>query len=66
LIERAEMLPGVVAGRCPGSGGYDSVAFLTEGNGGDQAAEIAKIGKGLGLGLELLGIRVSSEGVRKI
>ncbi|HSB47040.1 MAG TPA: hypothetical protein VLD37_03435 [Candidatus Bilamarchaeum sp.] len=64
LIDRAEQLPGIVAGRCPGSGGYDSVVFVTEG-GPAQAVEIAKIGKSLALNLEHLELEPSSEGVRK-
>jgi len=28
VIDKAESLPGVVAGRCPGAGGWDSLAFI--------------------------------------
>jgi phosphomevalonate kinase len=61
LIERAEKLPGIIAGRCPGSGGFDSVAFLTSGK--SEATEIMKIGKELGLELEHLNMAVTDEGV---
>jgi phosphomevalonate kinase len=64
LIARAEELPGIIAGRCPGSGGFDSVAFLTEG--APDAAKIREIGKELGLSLEQLKITVSAEGVKKV
>ena len=63
LIDAAEELPFVVAGRCPGSGGYDSVAFITEGKAGPQ--EIVKLGDKMGLRLEPLDIRISAEGAKR-
>lgn len=62
LIERAEKLDGIVAGRCPGSGGYDSVAFLTEGKADIEG--IVGIGKELGVKLQPLDIKVTGEGAR--
>ncbi|RME79560.1 MAG: hypothetical protein D6769_02115 [Methanobacteriota archaeon] len=63
LIEKVEELPGIVAGRCPGSGGYDGVVFLTQGE-GFSPKDIIAIGKELSLELAYLELRKSQEGVR--
>ncbi len=59
LIDRAEGLENVVAGRCPGAGGYDSVVFITNG----EIKGIERIGKELGLELERLDVRISKKGL---
>ncbi|MCL6088545.1 MAG: hypothetical protein M1530_00065 [Candidatus Marsarchaeota archaeon] len=57
LIEAAEKLDGVVAGRCPGAGGWDGVAFIirTDFEGEDA---IVKEGRRLGLSLASIPLRV--------
>ncbi|MCK4318969.1 hypothetical protein KAW38_00150 [Candidatus Micrarchaeota archaeon] len=59
LINSVEGLENVVAGRCPGAGGYDSVVFITTG----KVEGIEKIGKEFGLELENLGVKVSKKGL---
>jgi ERG8-type phosphomevalonate kinase len=66
LIERAEELDGVVAGRCPGSGGYDSVAFIVSRRSAGLVDKIRKAGSDLGLKLEYIDAAVSDSGARKL
>ncbi len=53
-----------VAGRCPGSGGFDSVAFLCR-RGEENPGRIEEIGKRNGLPLKLLPCRLAQGGVRE-
>ncbi|MEM4367132.1 MAG: hypothetical protein QW035_03310 [Candidatus Anstonellales archaeon] len=66
LIEKAERIKGVVAGRCPGAGGYDSVAFLVKEKNAKTTEKIMKEGKGLGMKLRLLNASISREGVKAV
>jgi ERG8-type phosphomevalonate kinase len=63
LIDEAEKLEGVVAGRCPGSGGFDSVVFIGKGNEAENARKIIAEAKGLGLRLEHIDAVPASAGV---
>jgi len=53
-----------IAGRCPGSGGFDSIAFLCE-KGGENPGRIEEIGKRNSLPLEKIPCRLSESGVGK-
>jgi ERG8-type phosphomevalonate kinase len=65
LIDKAEEIDGVVAGRCPGSGGFDSVAFLVKKKTGGMIDNIRKSGKSLGLNLEYIDGHVTARGARR-
>ncbi len=52
LIEFGESLDGVVAGRCPGAGGYDGIAFIVEEKKLDKEFEEKVEGKATGLSLK--------------
>ena len=52
-----ENVDGVIAGRCPGAGGKDSVAFLVEKQ-VVKTKDIEKIGKTLGLKLERINVKI--------
>ncbi len=66
IIAEAESIDGVVAGRCPGSGGYDSLVFLAKAGTAGLAEKIAAIGTGAGLSLERIDAQVSGSGVRTL
>ncbi|MEW6035509.1 MAG: hypothetical protein AB1529_02760 [Candidatus Micrarchaeota archaeon] len=66
IIDEAEKLEGVVAGRCPGAGGYDSVAFLVEKADAKTISAIREIAKGKGLSLEHIDARISRDGYRAL
>ncbi|MFN7990663.1 MAG: hypothetical protein U0R44_00740 [Candidatus Micrarchaeia archaeon] len=66
VIDEAEKLGGVVAGRCPGSGGYDSLAFLIQGVPEDIGKGILDAGRKAGVRLERIDAQVSGEGLRKV
>jgi ERG8-type phosphomevalonate kinase len=57
IIQDAEKMDGIVAGRCPGAGGYDGVAFIAESR-FRETGEIAGLGKRHGLKLEHIPLRV--------
>ena len=57
IIDKAEQLEGVVVGRCPGAGGWDSLAFLVE-NSFTSIDKIVEIGKEEGLELQPLELEV--------
>ncbi|MEW6748329.1 MAG: hypothetical protein AB1295_01330 [Candidatus Micrarchaeota archaeon] len=67
-IDEAEKLDGIVAGRCPGAGGYDSLAFIVK-RGADEgqlAGRIAQIGKDAGIRLERIELVLSKDGVKRL
>ncbi|MEW6722431.1 MAG: hypothetical protein AB1324_04160 [Candidatus Micrarchaeota archaeon] len=66
LIDKAEEMDGVVAGRCPGAGGFDSVAFIVRKKSAGTIDKIRTLGKGLGLTLEYVDAFVTKEGVKKL
>lgn len=68
VIEEAEGLGGVVASRCPGAGGYDSLAFLVDrkGDADSTAGSIVQIGNDSGVRLERINLRLSRDGVRRL
>lgn len=66
VIDRAEEMGGVVAGRCPGAGGYDSLAFLVERDDPGIAKRIIGLGEEQGVRLERIDIRLSEKGVRRL
>ena len=66
IIEKAEGTEGVVAGRCPGAGGYDSLAFLVEKDDPGIAKRIVELGKETGVKLEKIDFRLSEKGVRRV
>ena len=51
FIEAVEALDGVVAGRCPGAGGYDSVAFIVRSDFND-VDKVVSIARSMGLALQ--------------
>lgn len=53
LIEFAETLPGVVAGRCPGAGGWDGLAFIIDKENFDEKNVSKFIQKGEEFNLKL-------------
>ncbi|MFN3909770.1 MAG: hypothetical protein ACK4J0_00870 [Candidatus Anstonellaceae archaeon] len=57
LIEKAEELDGVIAGRCPGSGGKDGIAFLVDKNFSDSK-KILKIGRELNIKLKEIKLKI--------
>ncbi len=57
IIEEAESLPGIVAGRCPGAGGWDSLAFITDGSSVD-IERIIEAGEKEGLKLSPLDVKL--------
>ncbi len=57
IIEEAEKLPGIVAGRCPGAGGWDSLAFITDGSTVD-VGKIIEAGEKEGLKLSALDVKL--------
>jgi len=59
LIDRVEEeVDGVIAGRCPGAGGRDSVAFLVEKGKEIDKEKIIRIAKEIGLELEAIDVEV--------
>ncbi len=67
LIEEAEKAGVVVAGRCPGSGGYDSIAFVvSEGKEKEASAVIQSAAQKAGIALSQLDGRISEGGLKKI
>jgi phosphomevalonate kinase len=66
LIDKAEEMEGVVAGRCPGAGGFDSVAFIVRKKSAGTIDKIRTLGKGFGLTLEYVDAFVTKEGVKKL
>lgn len=61
IIEKAEDIEGVVAGRCPGAGGYDSVAFLVKAKDDELIGRI----KAISARLEYIDTRTSIAGVKR-
>ena len=57
IIDEAENLEGVIAGRCPGGGGWDSIAFITSSS-FSAYDKIEEIAKEKGITLERLKIKV--------
>lgn len=64
LIDQSEQIEGVIAGRCPGSGGYDSICFVVEPD--DVTPKILSIAKGLGLNIEYIDCKLSLGGLKTI
>ena len=60
LIDFAEGLEGIVAGRCPGAGGWDGVAFITDRDRFDEKGigQIAAKGREYGLTLTHIPLRL--------
>ncbi len=57
VIDGAEKLKGVVAGRCPGAGGWDGLAFIVDKK-FDEIERIIEIGRKEGLTLEHILLKV--------
>ncbi len=60
VIEKAEEIKGVIAGRAPGAGGYDSLAFIINKLDFSEAniEEIRKFGEDVGLKLERIEVKL--------
>ncbi len=54
IIDEVEKIEGIIAGRCPGAGGWDSIAFLTKPDANIDINEILDIGKDKGIELHYL------------
>ncbi len=66
LIDEAEKAGVVVAGRCPGSGGYDSVAFIVaEGKEKEASAVIESAAEKAGIALARIDAAVSDGGLKR-
>lgn len=57
IIEEGEKIKGVIAGRCPGAGGWDGLAFIVTKD-FKEAKKIIEIGKKEGLKLEHIPLKV--------
>ncbi len=57
IIDESEKIKGVIAGRCPGAGGWDGLAFIVK-KGFEDVDKIIEIGKKEGLKLEHTPLKV--------
>ncbi len=67
VIDASEKIDGVIAGRCPGAGGWDSLSFIIEQCSLDKKNKIVdrinKLAEEEGLGVDLLDCKIDKRGV---